>query len=364
MSAVAPQFPQVVLVTGVSRPMGARLAGRLSADPRIERVLGVDTAPPAAEAAAHLGRTEFVRADIRNPLIARVVADSDVDTVVHMSVQATPAGAGGRASMKELNVIGTMQLLAACQKAPKVRKLVVRSATAVYGSSHRDPAVFTEDMEARANPPGGYGKDATEVEGYVRGFARRRPDVCVTMLRLANMLSPNVDTPLSRYFALPVVPTVLGFDPRLQFVHIDDALDALARATRDYHPGTFNVAGPGALLLSQAIRRAGRVQAPVPAFAASYLGLLVRRAGTIDFSPEQTRLLTYGRVVDIGKLEREFGMTPRHSTAEAFDDFVRGGDLASVLSAENLRAVESGLGARLSNAREWLATAAKGAGDA
>ena len=95
-----------------------------------------------------LGRTEFVRADIRNPLIAKVIASADVDTVVHMNVIATPLGAGGRTAMKEINVIGTMQLLAACQKAPSMRKLVVKSTTAVYGSSPRDPALFTEDARA------------------------------------------------------------------------------------------------------------------------------------------------------------------------------------------------------------------------
>ena len=62
--------PAVVLVTGVSRQLGGRLAGILAADPSIERVVGVDTVPPPRDLAATLGRTDFVRADIRNPLIA------------------------------------------------------------------------------------------------------------------------------------------------------------------------------------------------------------------------------------------------------------------------------------------------------
>jgi UDP-glucose 4-epimerase len=353
-SETPPGLPRVVLVTGVSRYFGGRLAARLAADPRIERVLGVDTVAPDVETAERIGRTEFVRADIRNPLIAKVIADAGVDTVVHMSVLATPAGLGGRASMKELNVIGSMQLLAACQKAPTVRKLVVRSSTAVYGASPRDPAVFTEDIQAKQSPPSGYAKDASEVEGYVRGFARRRPDVIVTTLRLANMLSPRIDTPLARYFALPVVPTVLGFDARLQFLHVEDGLDALCKAVETDHSGTYNVAGPGSLLLSQAIRRAGRVPVGVPSFTAPYLGMVVRQAGAIDFSAEQTRLLTYGRVVDISRLEREFGLVPAYSTAAAFDDFVRGSDLASILSADNVSAVERMLRSRWSSARRLV----------
>jgi hypothetical protein len=128
--------------------------GRARADPSIERVIGVDTVPPAPEQKRCSGRTEFVRADIRNPLIAKVIAQAEVDTVVHMNVIATPLGAGGRTAMKEINVIGTMQLLAACQKAPSMRKLVVKSTTAVYGSRPRDPALFTESSSrARCRSP-------------------------------------------------------------------------------------------------------------------------------------------------------------------------------------------------------------------
>src|SRR3954466_781176 len=148
---------------------------------------GVDGGPPRAE----LGRVRFVRADIRNPVIAKVIAAEGVDTVVHTGVVATPGSAGGRSSMKEINVIGTMQLLAACQKAPGVAKLVVKSSTTVYGAGPRDPALFTEEMAPRAIHQTGLSKDAVEVEGYVRGFARRRPDVCVSTLRMADWIGPT-----------------------------------------------------------------------------------------------------------------------------------------------------------------------------
>jgi UDP-glucose 4-epimerase len=333
-------MPDVVLVTGVSRHLGSRVAARLAGDDSIGRVIGVDTVPPRGEVLGSLGRTEFVRADIRNPLIAKVIAGAGVDTVVHMNVTATPRGAGGRSSMKEMNVIGTMQLLAACQKAPSMRKLVVKSTAAVYGSSPKDPALFTEDTEPRRSPRSGYGKDAVEVEGYVRGFARRRPDIVVTMLRFANFLGPRMDTPITRYLSLPAVPTVLGFDPRLQFLHTMDGLAVLEQATREDHHGTYNVAGGGTVLLSQALRRAGRVQVPVPQVAGGALGLMVRRAGVVDFSGEQLEFLAYGRVLDTTKLARDFGFTPRYSTVQAFDDFVRSRNLTSVLGPDTIAAAE------------------------
>ncbi|HVQ93228.1 MAG TPA: NAD-dependent epimerase/dehydratase family protein [Mycobacteriales bacterium] len=332
--------PHVVLVTGVSRNLGSRFAARLAADPSIDRVIGVDTLPPGPELAALLGRTEFVRADIRNPLIGKVIAAAGVDTVVHLSITATPHRAGGRVAMKEMNVIGTMQLLAGCQKAASVRRLVVKSTTAVYGSSSRDPALFTEEMEPKGLPRSGYAKDAVEVEGYVRGFGRRRPDVALTVLRFTNFVGPRIDSPLVRYFGLPVVPTVLGYDPRLQLLHEDDALEVLRLAAVEDLPGTVNVGGSGVLLLSQAIRRAGRVSVPVPGPAVAAVGRLIRRTGLVDYSPEQMRFLNFGRVVDTTRLRKEFGYTPRYTTVEAFDDFIRARQVRPQLEPALVRRAE------------------------
>jgi UDP-glucose 4-epimerase len=331
--------PRVVLVTGVSRYLGSRLAGQLAADPAIERVIGVDTVPPRAEQKRQLGRTEFVRADIRNPLIAKVIAQAEVDTVVHLNVIATPLGAGGRTAMKEINVIGTMQLLAACQKAPSMRKLVVKSTTAVYGSSPRDPALFTEDVEPRALPKSGYAKDAVEVEGYVRGFGRRRPDVTLSLLRFTNFIGPAIETPLTRYFSLPVVPTVFGFDPRIQLCHEDDGIEVLIRAVREEHAGILNVGGPGVLLLSQAIRRLGKPSLPVPSPAVSMVARAFRSAGLVDFSPEQMRYLEHGRVADVGRLQAEFGWSPR-PTEQAFEDFAAASPGLRLLAPQAAAAAE------------------------
>ena len=310
--------PRCVLITGVARPLGARVASAFADDPEIETVIGVDAEPPRAD----LGRTRFVRADIRNPLISKVIGAAGVDTVLHLNVIASPLGAGGRAAMKEINVIGTMQLLAACQKAETVRRLVVKSTATIYGSSSGDPALFTEDMEPRGLPRAGYSKDAFEVEGYVRGFCRRRPDVAVTVLRFTNIIGPGIESPLTRYLELPVVPTVLGFDPRLQLLHADDALAVLERAAGGEAPvGTFNVAGDGVLLLSQAIRRAGKAPLPIPSPAVAGLGGLARRTRMVDFSAEQLGYLAHGRVVDTARLTSVFGYRPRYTTLETFDEF-------------------------------------------
>jgi UDP-glucose 4-epimerase len=327
---------RVVMVTGVSRYLGGRFTQLLQADPDISRVIGVDVVPPKQD----LGDAEFVRADIRNPIIGKVISQAEVDTVVHMAVIATPVGAGGRAMMKEINVIGTMQLLAACQKAPSVRKLVVKSSSAVYGSSPSDPAMFTEDMEPNALARSGYAKDSVEVESYVRGFARRRPDVKVTTLRFANFVGPRVQTALTSYFGLPVVPTVLGFDPRLQFLHEDDGLEALRLATLREVSGVVNVAGDGVISLGQAARFAGRPTLPVPPMLGGAVGTLYGRTGLTDFSREQIRYLSFGRCLDTTRMREVLELSPEYSTREAFLDFVRSRHLHGPLSPDVVVGVE------------------------
>jgi UDP-glucose 4-epimerase len=308
---------QVVLVTGVSRDLGGRFVRLLAADERLE-VVGLDVVPPRHD----LGKAEFVRADIRNPVIAKVIAARGVDTVVHLAVVATPGSAGGRSSMKEINVIGTMQLLAACQRAETVQKLVVQSSISVYGASPRDPAKFTEDMSPRAQPRTGFGKDAVEIEGYVRGLARRRPDVVVTTLRLANLMGATVDSHVTRYLSLPVVPRAMGFDARLQFLHPSDAIAALRLVTSDDVPGTFNVAAPDVVTLSQALRKMGRPSIGVPKATAPLVATLVRRAQLVDFSADQIDALTYGRAMDTSRFTSQTGFVPRFTSLAALEDFV------------------------------------------
>ena len=307
---------RVVLVTGVSRDLGSRFARTLAAEERID-VVGIDVIPPRHD----LGKADFVRADIRNPVISKVIATCGVDTVVHLAVVATP-GRGGRSSMKEINVIGTMQLLAACQKAETFQKLVVQSSISVYGASPRDPAKFTEDMSAGAQPRTGFGKDSLEIESYVRGLARRRPDVVVTTLRLANLMGAGVDSHVTRYLSLPIVPRVMGFDARLQFLHPSDAVAALLLATDHDVPGTFNVAADDIVTLSQALRKMGRPSVGVPHSAAPLVATLVRQARLVDFTADQIDALAYGRAMDTSRFAAETGFVPQFSSLAALEEFV------------------------------------------
>jgi UDP-glucose 4-epimerase len=337
-----------ILVTGAARSTGRRLVGALAADPGVDLVVAVDQARPPEPFPAGV---RSVQADLRSPALVEAVESGGIDTVVHLGVAAEPLAAGGRPSMKEQNVLGTMTLLGAAYRAPDLRRLVFKSTTAVYGSTPGDPAVWTEDMPHEA-PPSGFGKDAIQVEDDVRSFDRRRPDVTVTVLRLANQVGPTVDNPLTRYFELPVCPTMFGFDPRLQFLHETDTQRVLLRATLgpEAH-GTFNVAGDGVVLLSQAIRIAGKPPLPIPEPLVGTVADLLRR--TVDFSPEQVHFLQYGRVADTGAARRQLGFTPEWSSLAAFEHFAAT-RLNRLVTEERVDRLQRGALRGLRRAAAWL----------
>lgn len=310
---------RVVLVTGLARDLSSRFARRLAVmgEPAgIDKVVGIDVVPPEGD----LGGVKYVRADIRTPVVAKVIAVEDVDTVVHLGVGSARRGSTGSGN-KELNVIGTMQLLAACQRSANVEKFILGSSTAVYGTSPRDPAMFSESSTAKGGVRSGFPKDVVEVEAYVRGFSRRRPEILITTLRAANVLHPEIASPFGSYFENPVLPAAIGFDPRLQFLHLEDALNILTEAVLSDRPGTFNAAGDGVVLLSQAARRLGRPMMPLPPIG---FGAAARRLAHMmgsDISPDLHRLLTYGRVVDTSALRDIFGYQLLHTTEATLEEY-------------------------------------------
>jgi len=329
-----------VLITGVSRFWGCQLAKGLEAEPSIERIVAVDTATPPIE----LSRTDFVRADIRHGLIGKLLHAIDIDTVVHAGLIVDPRRAGAR-QVHETNVIGTMNLLAACSASGSaVRKLVVKSSTAVYGAEAEDPSIWSEEMVRRAPARDGFTRDLDEVEGYVRDFSLRKPDAVTTVLRFANVLGPTHGTPFSRLFDLAAIPTVLGFDPRLQFVHEADAVATLKHAVLHERPGTFNVAGSGVVILSQAISMMGKANLPVLPFAgAGMLVDVVNRAVPLGFPAHLTRLLQFGRVVDTAALRERFGVALQYSTPDTVLEHVRSRRTRDLPPAPSRRAYEAEL---------------------
>jgi len=311
--------PRRVLITGVGSFLGTELARRLEADPDIEYVAGLDDRAPRAK----LARTDFIEADIRSPLVAKLLPQTGVDTVVHNKIVRRPGPGMSARSAHDINVIGSLQLLAACEKADTLRAIVVRGSAGVYGCEPNAPQFFTEEM-ARLYPlRTRFQRDVAEIENYFDTFARRHSRIVCTMLRYQPSVGPSLDSQITRYLSLPVVPTYMGFDPRLQFIHELDAIEALVAAIKNPVRGPVNVAAPGTIGLTRLVRMAGKATVPLlPGFFGP-LADTVERFGVDELSPDFRRLLRYGRAVDTTRLVEEIGYRPRLGTVDAARDYVR-----------------------------------------
>jgi UDP-glucose 4-epimerase len=307
-----------VLITGVGSYLGTLLAARLERDPGVESVVGIDTRRPKTD----LERTELHDADIRDPEIARLIEAAAPDAVVHNKIVRQPGPGMSSRAMHDINVIGSLQLLAACERVPSIQSIVIRGSAGIYGAEAHAPQFLREEMTQLFPLRTRFQRDVAEIENYFETFSRRRPQVTCTMLRYQPAIGLSLDTQITRYLSQPACPTYLGFDPRIQLVHEHDALEALLAAVRNPVRGAVNVAGRGTIGLGRMIRLAGRPPLPIAGPLFAPVTEAARRLGLGAYSDDFRRLLRYGRAVDIRRLEEEVGHEPRYSTVAAVHDWV------------------------------------------
>lgn len=299
---------RVLLVTGVAGFWGSRVAARLASEPKIH-VIGLDREPPKES----IPGLDFVPADVRNPLLAELLAAEGVDTVCHLAFLET---ARPHEAAYELNVMGTSKVLEACAEA-KVRKVVLKSSTAIYGARPSNSAFLAEDSALRGSQTWGTVRDLIDVEKFCQGFRRQAPDVQVTTLRFASIVGPTVDTPMTRFLKDPRTPSLLGFDPRMQIIHEDDVVEALVHAIKEDVRGVFNVAAKDVLPLNKMRGLASKPPIAVVHLLA-YWGMGLRGdAGkrVKRHLPLEPDYLRYPWVADLRRMQEELGFEP-HYTAE------------------------------------------------
>src|SRR3954467_14311343 len=301
-----------ILITGLSTYWGGRLAQTLEAHPEVEAIIGVDNRDPKVE----LERTQVVRAPNQHGLLRRIVDAAEIDTVVDSRLVVDSTVTTGRKA-HENNVIGTMNLLAACSGPDSsVRKFVFKSSAHYCGGEQDAPAFFPEAMGRPHQPRTPIERDIVEAESSVADFAEKNPDVAVAILRFANVLGPTVRTAHSRLFDLPAVPMILGFDPRYQFVYEDDVVAALEHAVRNDIRGIYNVAADGVLALSEVIGLLGKTYAPIlPPWGTGAAAAILSRLG-VRVPPEMLQQMRFGRGIDNRKLKAT-GFRYRYTTRES-----------------------------------------------
>ena len=306
-----------VLVTGADTFWGGRTIQALEADRTIDVIVGLGMEEPSVQ----WDRAEFVRADQTYSILSRLVRATQVDTVVHTFLLVDSSLASPR-QMHETNVIGTMNLLAAAEASGSVRHVIVKSSGLVYGSSARDPATFDEETPRAGRPRTEVERSLVEAEGLVADFAGEHPTATVTVLRFANVLGDEIVTSLSRNLSRPLCPSILGFDPLVQFVHQHAVVRALEFAFHEKVAGTFNVAGAGRLPWSEVAAICGTRLLPLPPVRPDLAAAPLVRAGLFAFPPELGTLLRYGRGMDTRRFS-DAGFAYHYTSAGAVEAFAR-----------------------------------------
>jgi UDP-glucose 4-epimerase len=144
-----------------------------------------------------------------------------------------------------------------------------------------------------------------------------------TILRFANIIGPEADTPLARFLQEPWTPVLLGFDPMMQVIHEEDVVDALVHAVIHDLPGVFNVAAEGVMPLSRLMALAGKFPIPVfHLFAYWGVGALAGSGSQVTrLVPMELDYIRYPWVGDLAKMREELCFTPRYTADEALREF-------------------------------------------
>jgi UDP-glucose 4-epimerase len=269
-----------VLITGIAGGQGRLLARRLAEN---YEVCGVDRV--AWEGAPRGIRVHTV--DLRKKKFEDVIRTEMPTAIVHMGfVRHFRSDAGTR---HDVNVRGTKQLLDHCVN-HGVQKLVVLSSSYVYGAFPENPYFMDEDQPLSGSRSYPEIRDLVEVDTLASAFLWRYPHIRTCVLRPVNVLGCTVHSMIAEYLRQRTVPTVMGFDPMMQFIHEEDVSEAIGLALEHGLQGVFNVAGPGEVPLHTAIRESGGRALPLPeplmrpVFAQLFrFGFLPYPPGAIDY---------------------------------------------------------------------------------
>lgn len=308
-----------IAVTGTASYLGGRILRRLVEDRGADAVVAVDIASPPATLEGLRHRMVDLTLPGADRRLVDVFEEEGVDTVVHAAFFTDPRR--DAAYSHELESIGTLHLTAAAAAAG-VRHLILRSFTAVYGARGNNPNFLTEEHPAEKSARLSWVRDKVEAEQHAFSFSKRYPTLGVSVLRFATLFGAGVHTFYTRIFSKRVVPVLLGYDPLIQLLHPDDALDAVDKTLARGPSGVLNVVPRDTLTLLTALHLSDKLTVPVPHLVAYpgadfwwAMGVGDAPGGFVDYA-------RYLFVADGEKARREIGFEPRYTSREALTAFL------------------------------------------
>lgn len=316
-SPEAPATPTIA-ITGTGGFIGDMLLRHFVRQPHPPRLVAIDLKPPQITPK----RFEFFPCDLTAPdadhKLATLFAKKRCDTVIHAALHSQPKRS--EEYSHELQSIGSMYLLHAVHAAG-VRQLIVSSTTDVYGAFPENPSFLTEDHPLRGGSLSAFLRDRIDVEQQCARFAKHHPEITVTVLRPCTILGPDIRNYKTHLLKQSVIPTVMGFDPLVQFVHEADVLQAFLLALEKRVGGAFNIVGDGVTPLSRALALMGKVQIPV-AGPLLWAGTgLLWHLKIQKTPPTHIQFMQYPCIADGSRAKRELGFTPRYALRDVLQSF-------------------------------------------
>jgi len=303
---------RAVLIAGIGSTVGRSLTRRLH---RYRRVVGVDQHPFSDRPKD----VEHFELDLRSSKVRDLVRQADVGAVVYLGLVREPSDP--RADDYARNVAGFQKLLELV-RAERVPKLVLLSSAAVYGPRPDNPQFLREEAPLLGGGKPGDVGELTGIDLLAQSFFWKHTSAETVILRPVHVLG-CLDNAPSRYLRLGLVPTVLGYDPMIQVVHVADVVEALERALLPGMRGIFNLAGPPPCSLSEALRLLGRTQVRLPHPLARFGIERLFRWGITEHATPELDFLRYVCMVDDQRAREVLGYQPRHglgASLEAVDE--------------------------------------------
>jgi UDP-glucose 4-epimerase len=294
-----------VVVTGICGRLGRRVGRALH---RERGVIGLDRRPFPDRPKD----IEHFQIDLRRKKAKDVFRNRKVAALVHLGVMHDPRDSGE--DHHTWNLLGFQKLLEYA-KQHDVPKVVLLSSANVYGPRPDNPQFLTEDAPLLAASAFSDMRDLVELDMLAQSFFWKHPNTETVILRPAHILGTVRNAP-SNYLRLPVVPTLMGFDPMMQAVHQDDVVSAIQLALRPGVRGIYNIAGPPALPLSHAIEILGRGHVPVPHPMARMMLDRLWKMRLTSFPAPELDFIRYVCMVDDSRAREVLGYTHRHALAD------------------------------------------------
>lgn len=286
-----------VMVDGADGPLGNRLAEFLARRPEVKRLVGVE--PDSSSDWSPDIEMTACEPDHRRQL--EFMQEYEIDTVIQCGVAPDRSGAPQQAEMAD--VIGTMRLGAAIGHAESpVRCWVVLSSSSVYPVNSNRPLLNREGSKAPTDVDV-LSTSLLEAEKYAGDVARRAPHLNVAILRLQELIGLDVRGALSAHFDQTLVPSVIGHDPVIQFLHIEDAVAAISFAANLELAGIYNVASRGEIRFSDFLANTKRQGFWLPPIGAGALAPFAAMLGLPHIPDGLLDRLRFGHAIDTGKIE-------------------------------------------------------------